>query len=161
MGMCRELFHLEPKLKKKYSEWAEPESDLEDDEKIQTFEDEYYKEKKKELTEGWERAKKTLEETGGTAEDIATRKEKADKKLAELEADYKIWVQHRKKAGYSFRGKEPDERKDLSAEQLVKMIEKQADIISKTKLKANDKESLKTVSLTTRFVPSASLYTSN
>lgn len=154
--MRRELFHLEPKMKKKYSEWVEPESELEDDEQIETFEEEYYKEKKKELTEGWERSKKTLEETGGTAEDIATRKEKADKKLEELEADYKIWVQHRKKAGYSFRGKEPDERKSLSADQLIKMIEKQTDVIAKTKLKQNDKESLKTVSLTTRSVLSGS-----
>lgn len=139
-------------MKKKYPEWTEPESDFEEDEQIESFEEEYYREKKKELTEGWERSKKTLEETGGTAEDIATRKEKVDKKLEELEADYKIWVKHRKKAGYSFRGKDADERKSYNADQLVKMIEKQTDVIAKTKLKQNDKESLKTVSLTTRFV---------
>lgn len=149
MGMCRELFHQEPKLKKKYPEWAEPESDMEDDEAIAKFEDEYYAEKKKELTEGWERTKKTLEETGGTAEDIQTRKEKVDKKLEELETDYKLWVKHRKKPGYSFRGKDADETKEYTPEQLVKMIEKQSDIISKNKLKQSDKESLKTISLTT------------
>jgi len=152
MGMRRELFHLEPRLKKKYPEWTEPESDFEEGEDIQKFEDEYYAEKKKELTEGWERAKKTLEETGGTAEEIATRKEKVDKKLEELEADYKIWVQHRKKPGYSFRGKDADETRSCTADQLVKMIEKQTELITKTKLKQSDKESLKTISLTTRFV---------
>jgi DNA topoisomerase-1 len=150
MGMKRELFHLEPKMKKKYSEWDEPESELEDEEQIEAFEDQYYEEKKKELTEGWERSKKTLEETGGTADDIATRKEKFDKKLAEVEADYKLWVKHRKKPGYSFRGKEPDETKEYTADQLVKMIEKQSEMISKTKLKQTDKESMKTISLGTR-----------
>jgi DNA topoisomerase I len=150
MGMKRELFHLEPKMKKKYSEWDEPESELEDEEQIEAFEDQYYEEKKKELTEAWERSKKTLEETGGTADDIATRKEKADKKLAEVEADYKLWVKHRKKAGYSFRGKEPDETKEYTADQLVKMIEKQSEMIDKTKLKQTDKESMKTISLGTR-----------
>jgi DNA topoisomerase-1 len=152
MAMRRELFHQEPKMKKKHPEWTEPESDLEEEEQIEGFEEEYYQEKKKELTEGWERTKKTLEETGGTAEDIATRKEKVDKKLEELEADYKIWVQHRKKPGYSFRGRDADEKKIYTVEQLVKMIEKQTEVIAKNKLKQNDKESLKTVSLTTRFV---------
>ncbi|CAG8578426.1 11356_t:CDS:10, partial [Acaulospora colombiana] len=150
MGMKRELFHLEPKMKKKYSEWAEPESELEDEEQIQEFEDQYYEEKKKELTEGWERSKKTLEETGGTAEEIAMRKEKVDKKLEEVEADYNLWVKHRKKAGYSFRGKEPDETKEYTADQLVKLIEKQTEMINKTKLKQTDKENLKTISLGTR-----------
>ncbi|KAG8799490.1 DNA topoisomerase 1 [Serendipita sp. 411] len=149
MGMCRELFHQEPKLKKKYPQWAEPESDMEDEETIESFEEEYYTEKKKELTEGWERAKKVLEETGGTAEEIEARKEKADKKLGELEADYEIWVKHRKKAGYSFRGRDLDDTKEYTADQLVKMIEKQTEAINKMKLKQSDKENLKTISLTT------------
>lgn len=151
MAMRRELFHLDPKMKKKHPEWVEPESELEDQEEIEAFEDEYYREKKKELEEGWERTKKTLEETGGTAEDIQARKEKNDKKLEELETDYQIWVEHRKKSGYSFRGKD-GEKKSMGVDQLVKQIEKQGDIISKTKLKQSDKESLKTISLTTRCV---------
>jgi hypothetical protein len=154
MAMRRQLFHEDPKMKKKYPEWVEPESELEEDEQIIEFEEEYYKEKKKELTEGWERTKKTVEETGGTAEDIATRKEKVDKKLEELEEDYAIWCEYRPgkktKEGYAFRGK--GDRKEYTAEQLVKLIEKQTEIISKVKLKFTDKESLKTVSLTTRCV---------
>ncbi|KAG8830072.1 DNA topoisomerase 1 [Serendipita sp. 399] len=149
MGMCRELFHQESKLKKKYPQWAEPESDLEDEEAIENFEEEYYQEKKKELIEGWERSKKLLEETGGTAEDIEARQEKFDKKLGELEADYALWVKHRKKAGYSFRGKDKDELKEYSTDQLVKLIEKQTETINKMKLKQSDKENLKTISLTT------------
>lgn len=153
MGMRRELFRQNPKMKKMRSEWVEPESELEDDDQIVQFEEEYYTSKKKELTEAWERTKKTMEETGESAEDIATRKEKADKKLEELEEDYKIWVAHRPgkngKAGYQFRGKEPGEKKNYTEDQLVKMIEKQTELISKAKLKFTDKENLKTVSLTT------------
>lgn len=154
--MRRELFHQDPKMKKKHSEWVEPESDLEDDEQIIKFEEEYYAEKKKELIEGWERTKKTLEETGGTTEDITARKEKVDKKLDELEDDYEIWREYRPgkkgKEGYAFKGRERGDRKEYNTEQLVKMIEKQTDIINRTKLKFTDKENLKTVSLTTRCV---------
>jgi DNA topoisomerase-1 len=149
MTMCRELFHQEPKLKKKYSEWLEPEPGLEDKEKFIEFEEEYHKETKKELMEKWERQQKTLEETGGTAEEIQTKKEKHEKTLRELEADYKIWVEYRKKPGYAFRGKEPDERKEYTTEQLIKSIEKKVEDISKNTLKHADKENLKTISLTT------------
>jgi DNA topoisomerase-1 len=156
MAMRRQLFHEDPKMKKKHPEWDEPESELEENDQIVEFEEEYYKEKKKELTEGWERTKKTLEETGGTAEDIATRKEKVDKKLEELEEDYAIWCEYRPgkkaKGGYAFRGKEKGDRKEYTAEQLVKLIEKQTETISKVKLKFDDKDNLKTVSLTTRYV---------
>lgn len=152
MGMRRELFEIDPKMKKKHPEWVEPESELEEEEDVIKFEDEYYNEKKKELMEGWERSKKTMEETGGTLEDIQARKEKVDKKLEEIEVDYKLWLKHRTKPGFSFRGKDKDERKTWTADQLVKQIEKQTEIIAKTKLKQSDKESLKTISLTTRSV---------
>lgn len=151
MTMCRELFHQDPKLKKKYPEWVKPEPDLEDDKKFIEFEEDYYTGTKKELMEKWERQQKLHEETGGTADDLEVKKEKHEKALRELEEDYKIWVEYRKKPGYAFRGKEPDERKEYSVEQLIKSIEKKVEDIAKTTLKQTDKESLKTISLTTRF----------
>ena len=130
-------------MKKKYSELTEPQSDLEDENDIEDFEDRYYEEKTKEFEAAWERAKKNMEDSQVPEEEFNAKKEKHEEKTKKLTEEYNNWVENRENKGWTFT------KGSKSADTLLKLIKKTDEMISKNKLKREDKEALKSIALST------------
>ena len=143
MIYARALFEDDPKLKRKYPELSEPQSDLEDDNDIEDFEDRYYEEKTKEFEAAWERAKKNMEDSQTPEEEFIAKKEKHEEKAKKLNEEYDNWVENRERKGWTL------PKGGKSADTLLKLIKKTDEMISKNKLKREDKEALKSIALST------------
>jgi DNA topoisomerase-1 len=143
MIYTRALFEEDPKLKKKYPELTEPQSDLEDENDIEDFEDNYFEEKTKEFEAAWQRAKKNMEDSQAPEEEFNAKKEKHEEKLKKLKEEYDNWIENRGNNGWTL------PKGSKSADALLKLIQKTDEMISKNKLKREDKEALKSIALST------------
>lgn len=143
MIYARALFEEDPKLKKKYSELTEPQSDLEDENDVEDFEDRYFEEKMKEFEATWERAKKNMEDSQAPEEEFSAKKEKHEEKMKKLQEEYDNWVENRGSKGWTL------PKGSKSPDTLLKLIKKADEMISKNKLKREDKEALKSIALNT------------
>lgn len=143
MIYARALFEEDSKLKKKYHELTEPQSDLEDENDVEDFEDRYYEEKSKEYEAAWERAKKNMEDSQAPEEEFNAKKEKHVEKMKKLKEEYDNWVENRGNKGWTL------PKGNKSADSLLKLIKKTDEMISKNKLKREDKEALKSIALST------------
>src|SRR5258706_5710543 len=143
MIYARALFEEDSKLKKKYPELTEPQSDLEDENDVEDFEDRYYEEKTKEFEAAWERGKKNMEDSQAPEEEFNAKKEKHVEKMKKLKEEYDNWVENRGNKGWTL------PKGNKSADTLLKLIKKTDEMISKNKLKREDKEALKSIALST------------
>ncbi|KAH7108323.1 hypothetical protein BKA62DRAFT_609892 [Auriculariales sp. MPI-PUGE-AT-0066] len=131
------LFTIDPKLKKKHPELAEPESDLEND-WIAEYEDAQRKLTIEKAEKNFEKANEKAEADGKGKKDISELK-------AKIEAIDKEYDQLKKE-----RGKEKHEfPKPKSADAVLALIEKQDAKIQAFKVQMNVREDNKTVSLGT------------
>lgn len=137
MKLRKQLFNVNPKIKKKRSDLAQDESDV-DDEFIERHEEELKEKAMENARKKFEKENVKLEEEGGKAQGNKVLNER----LQEIKDEFKQLAKERKKASI-----EP--KKNMTEERLLTAIGKLDDRIATAKVQLGDRDKLKDVALGT------------